>query len=100
MSDQIIMVKPKVGQTAHNLVDGFTGKVVEVIDYATATEWMVPKERNDFIAQQRDRLGADYPELYFEVRIEITEVDKTSAYKVGNVELLAWDELADCEFVG
>lgn len=93
------IAKPVVGQIVQNNAEGYSAKVTRIVNYTEATSWMDINPGREFMTEQKAKLGENYAELYFEVELQIIDVQPGSTFKIGQLEMLAWDELTDCDLL-
>lgn len=96
----IAIKKPNMGSIVKNESEGYTGKVVRLLDYNLATSWMMDRSLlREFNDEMEARLGGQFRDLYFEAYIQLHEVAEDGRYQENQIVHVRWDELQEMEII-
>lgn len=96
----IAIKKPEKGSIVRNDADGYTGKIVRILDYNLATSWMTDRSMlREFNDEMETRLGEQFRDMYFEAYIQLHEVKDDGRYQENQIVHVRWDEIQEMEII-
>lgn len=96
----VIIKKPAVGNIIQNDAEGYSAKVIRIVEYKMATSWMDKATIAEFNKNQEALLGPAFRTLYYEVYLQIKSVDNPERYQENEIEVIDWQDFQNCTILG